>query len=150
SRVQSVSADDGSLDLVEVGERHRLAFDHLVLATDPLSAARLVGDEPTIEAVGSKRVLGTSGKLTLLVREPIRWRARSAAPDHAAAFRFLFSVETVAEFERASLRVTTGESAYEPGYIQVYCEGAAMRQLGLVEPFDRLTLFFKNVALDRR
>lgn len=25
-----------------------------------------------------------------------------------------------------------------------------MRQLGLVEPFDRLTLFFKNMALERR
>jgi phytoene dehydrogenase-like protein len=42
------------------------------------------------------------------------------------------------------------ETDYEPGYIQIYCEGAAMRQLGLVEPFDRLTLFFKNMALDQR
>jgi phytoene dehydrogenase-like protein len=39
--------------------------------------------------------------------------------------------------------------AYEPGYIQIYCEGAAMRQLGHAESFDRLTLFFKNLALDR-
>jgi phytoene dehydrogenase-like protein len=47
------------------------------------------------------------------------------------------------------MRVTTGEVDYAPGYIQLYCEGAAMRRLGLAEPFDRLTLFFKNLALGR-
>ena len=45
--------------------------------------------------------------------------------------------------------MASGEVAYEPGYIQIYCEGAAMRQLGLNESFDRLTLFFKNLALDQ-
>ena len=58
-------------------------------------------------------------------------------------------METLAEFERATLRAASGEVAYEPGYIQIYCEGAAMRQLGLSESFDRLTLFFKNLALDQ-
>ena len=37
--------------------------------------------------------------------------------------------------------------AYEPGYLQVYCEGASMRQLGLNESFDQLTVFFKNLSL---
>src|SRR4029453_3684220 len=65
------------------------------------------------------------------------------------AFRFIFSGDSLAEFESAALRVLDGEVDYAPGYIQIYCEGAAMRQLGHVEPFDRLTLFFKNMALDR-
>ena len=36
---------------------------------------------------------------------------------------------------------------YEPGYLQVYCEGAAMRALDHDEPFDRLAVFFKNLSL---
>jgi phytoene dehydrogenase-like protein len=33
--------------------------------------------------------------------------------------------------------------------MQIYCEGAAMRQLAQHEPFDRLTVFFKNLSLGR-
>jgi len=36
-----------------------------------------------------------------------------------------------------------------PGYMQVYCEGGAMRQLEHDEPFDRLAVFFKNLSLAR-
>jgi phytoene dehydrogenase-like protein len=146
--VESVSPGAGSVEVESSGTREVLPFDHLVMATDPLTAARLVGDDAMTAAVRRKRFLGTSGKLTLMFREPVRWRTTTTAVDQDAAFRFLFSVETLGEFERATLSVTTGDTAYEPGYIQVYCEGAAMRRLGLAEPFDRLTLFFKNVALD--
>jgi phytoene dehydrogenase-like protein len=52
----------------------------------------------------------------------------------------------MAEFEAATLAVLNGKD-FVPGYFQVYCEGAAMRQMGLIEPFDRITVFFKNVAL---
>ena len=127
------------------GTSGRLRFDHLVLATDPVSAARLAGDGDLLASATGKRLLGTSGKITLLFREPVRWKDGTAD----TAFRFVFSVDSVAEFERATLQVTTGGAAYAPGYIQIYCEGAAMRRLGLVEPFDRVTLFFKNVAFDR-
>ena len=119
------------------------------MATDPLSAARLVGDTQTTAQVEDKRFLGSSGKLTLFFQNPVRWKDAPEA-DADAAFRFIFSIETLADFERATIRVTSGEVDYEPGYIQIYCEGAAMRRLGLAEPFDRLTLFFKNLALGRR
>lgn len=142
-----------AIDLAQAVVRYSLGgrscqepFDHLVLATEPLTAARLVGDAPTTSEVERKRFLGSSGKLTMFFRNPVRWKDAPEA-DADAAFRFIFSVETLADFERATLRVTSGEVVYEPGYIQVYCEGAAMRRLGLVEPFDRLTLFFKNLAL---
>ena len=36
---------------------------------------------------------------------------------------------------------------YVPGYMQIYCEGAAMRQLHHSESFDRLAVFFKNLSL---
>jgi phytoene dehydrogenase-like protein len=38
---------------------------------------------------------------------------------------------------------------YEPGYVQIYCEGAAMRHMNHIEPFDRLAIFFKNLSLNK-
>ena len=38
------------------------------------------------------------------------------------------------EFEEATLRVLDADVPYTPGYMQVYCEGAAMRQLAHREP----------------
>src|SRR4029078_5908794 len=96
-----------------------------------------------------QRVLGSCGKITLFFRQPVRWKDGPEA-DRDAAFRFIFSTETLADFERATVRVRAGDVDYEPGYIQVYCEGAAMRRLGLTEPYDRLTLFFKNLGLRRQ
>ena len=147
SRVEAVDPDRGEVRYSEAGRTHTLPFDHLVMATDPLAAARLVGDAPMTANVEGKRFLGSSGKLTLLFRNPVRWREPMHAPDADTAFRFVFGVESLAEFERATLRVVSGDVPYEPGFIQIYCEGAAMRQLGLVESFDRLTLFFKNLSL---
>ncbi len=147
SRVDAVDAARGEVRYTKDGEDRIEAFDELLLATDPLTAARLVGDASLIQTVQAKRLLGTSGKLTLFFERPVRWTGESPTAD--SAFRFIFSVDSVAEFERATLKVTAGDVDYAPGYIQIYCEGAAMRQLGVHEPFDRLTLFFKNVALTR-
>jgi hypothetical protein len=81
----------------------------------------------------------------------VRWLDDRSTAAHASdtAFRFIFAVEFARRVRVRDLRVLDGEVDYAPGYIQIYCEGAAMRQLGHVEPFDRLTLFFKNMALDR-
>ena len=84
-----------------------------------------------------------------MFQKPVRWKHGSSAPDSDAAFRFLFAVNSIDEFERATLRVVDDDVAYEPGYMQIYCEGAAMRQLGLQEPFDRIAVFFKNFSLDK-
>lgn len=149
ARVEQVDAARSVVHYNADGQTQSLPFDELLFATDPLSAARLVGDSATTARVAEQRVLGSSGKLTLFFQNPVRWKDAPDA-DADAAFRFIFAVETLAEFERATLRVRSGEVDYEPGFIQIYCEGAAMRRLGLAEPFDRLTLFFKNLALQQR
>jgi phytoene dehydrogenase-like protein len=149
-RIERVDLDREVVHYSQAGQTGAAAFDHLVMATDPLTAARLVGDQAMTAGVESKRFLGTSGKLTLMFRNPVRWKEGTTTADGDTAFRFVFAVESLADFERATLRVVSGEVNYEPGYIQIYCEGAAMRQLGLAEPFDRLTLFVKNLALGRQ
>jgi len=149
-QVEQVHPDRGELRYSQSGVTHALFFDHLVLATDPLAAARMVGDTTLTASIEAKRFLGSSGKLNLMFQKPVRWKEGTSAADGDTAFRFVFAVETLADFERATLRPTSGDIDYEPGFIQIYCEGAAMRQLGLAEPFDRLTLFFKNLALSRQ
>jgi phytoene dehydrogenase-like protein len=149
ARVETVDPERGALEYSADGRRHKLAFDQAVFATDPLAAARMVGDTALKESIEGQRLLGSSGKLNLMFRSPARWKEAADAADGDTPFRFIFAVETLADFERATLRVASAEVAYEPGYIQIYCEGAAMRQLGHQESFDRLTLFFKNLALDR-
>jgi phytoene dehydrogenase-like protein len=148
ARVERVEPEGGTVHYRHDGADRVSSFDHLVFATDPTAAARLVGDEETVQRIARQRVLGSSGKITLFFRRPVRWKEGPDA-DRDAAFRFIFSTETLADFERATVRVRAGDVDYEPGYIQIYCEGAAMRRLGLTEPYDRLTLFFKNLGLGR-
>jgi len=81
-----------------------------------------------------------------MFRNPVQWKHGSEDPESDTAFRYMFAVDTMAELETATLAVVDGED-FVPGYNQVYCEGASMRQMGLVEPFDRLAVFFKNLAL---
>jgi len=125
-----------------------LHSDHLVFATDPQTAARLSGDSALIEHTAQERVLGTSGKLNLMFRNPVQWVHGSADPESDTAFRYFFAVDTTADFEAATLAVLEGED-FVPGFFQVYCEGAAMRQMDLNEPYDRISVFFKNLALGR-
>ena len=150
AQVEGVDPERGIVHYLADGRAHSAPFDHLLMATDPLSAARFVGDAALTGTVERSRFLGSSGKLTLMFRHPVRWKEGATASGGDTVFRFIFAVESLADFERATLRVTSGGADYQPGFIQIYCEGAAMRQLGLAEPFDRLTLFFKNVALNQQ
>lgn len=126
------------------GKQHSVSFDHLVLGTDPLTATRLVGNAKQVASTEKQRFLGSSGKLNLMFDKPIRWKHGA---DSDTAFRFVFDVETLAEFESRSQSVIDTGIDYAPGYMQIYCEGAAMRQLDHDDAFDRLAIFFKNFSL---
>jgi phytoene dehydrogenase-like protein len=144
--VQEVDPNSGMVRYEDSSGAQTLHSDHLVFATDPQTAARLTGESALIDHTGQERVLGSAGKLNLMFRKPVRWKHGSDDPESDAAFRFVFAVDTVEAFEAATLAVVDGEE-FAPGYFQIYCEGAAMRQMGLDEPFDRLAVFFKNLAL---
>jgi phytoene dehydrogenase-like protein len=123
-----------------------LHSDHVVLATDPQTAARLTGDSALLEHTSQERILGSAGKLNLMFRNPVQWKHGTEDPESDTAFRFVFAVDTVEAFEAATLAVVDGVE-FAPGYFQIYCEGAAMLHMGLDEPYDRLGVFFKNLAL---
>jgi phytoene dehydrogenase-like protein len=147
SKVVAVDTDRGSISYEHEGSERKLDFDYLIMGTDPLTATRLIGNSEQIEATEGQRFRGSSGKLNLMFRNPVRWKSGTDASDSDAAFRFIFSVSSLDEYEGATLKVLDSNVDYEPGYMQIYCEGAAMRQLDHAEPFDRLAVFFKNLSL---
>lgn len=129
------------------GQERESFYDKLIFGTDPLTATKLIGNEDQIKRTSKQRFRGSSGKLNLMFKQPVRWKHGSDALDSDAAFRFIFDVDTLDEFEHAALSVTDDSLDYAPGYMQIYCEGAAMRRLRHDEPFDRLAVFFKNFSL---
>ena len=147
SQVGEVDVGAGKLSFEASNGERSLNFDQLILATDPLTAARLVGSGRQKQDVEKIRYRGSSGKLNLMFKNPVRWKDGSDMSDSDAAFRFVFSVDTIDDFEQATVGVIDDDVAYQPGYMQIYCEGGAMRQLNHAEPFDRLAVFFKNLAL---
>ena len=145
-----VDTASGRATIEQDGRESTVDFDYLVLGTDPLSAARLIGDGNQVATIGRQQFRGSSGKLNMMFQRPVRWKYGSDSAHSDAAFRFIFSVNDIEEYERATLAVLDTEADYVPGYAQVYCEGAAMRQLSHEEPFDRLAVFFKNLSLSNK
>jgi phytoene dehydrogenase-like protein len=146
--VHEVDTNSGIVRYETTSTTQKLHSDHVVFATDPQTAARLSGDSSLIEHTAQERVLGTAGKLNLMFRNPVQWIHGNENPESDTAFRYFFAVDTTADFEAATLAVLEGAD-FAPGYFQVYSEGAAMRQMGLNEPYDRLAVFFKNLALGK-
>jgi phytoene dehydrogenase-like protein len=149
SKPVDVDPERGRATFERDGREHDIEFDYLVFGTDPLTATRMLGNAEQIAKTEKQRFRGSSGKLNLMFRNPVRWKHGSDACDSDVAFRFVFSVSSVDEYEQATLEVLETDNDYVPGYMQVYCEGAAMRQLQHEEPFDRLAVFFKNLSLGR-
>ena len=147
SKLVGVDTANGSVSYAQAGSERKLRFDYLIMGTDPLTATRLIGNPEQIRKTEGQRFRGSSGKLNLMFRQPVRWKYGSDASDSDAAFRFLFSVSSLDEYEDATLKVLDIDVDYAPGYMQIYGEGAAMRHLKHSEPFDRLAVFFKNLSL---
>ena len=150
SQVIEVDSKKGRVLFTRDGKENYVNFDYLIMGTDPLTAHKLVGNDADIKSAKEKKYLGSSGKLNMMFKNPIQWKDATNLSDTNAAFRFIFGVETLEEFENATLKVTDPNFHYVPGYMQIYCEGGAQRQMQNHETFDRLAVFFKNFALSEK
>ena len=124
-------------------------YDILVFATDPLTPSKFINNKELNKSLTSKKIIGTSGKVTVFFKNKVKWKNNNRDDKSQSSFRFVFSVDNLDEFELRSNNSLNGVSDYEPGYIQVYCEGAAQRHLGNFEKYDKLILFTKNVSFDK-
>ena len=151
TKVEWVNSKSGALAFRPPNDnRHPLGvelYDHIVLATDPLTAARLTDDSHMLAIVKSKKALGSAGKLIALFKRPIRWRQPTGMLDFDTAFRFFIQIDSMDDFERRSQEIRSGAHDYLPSSIQVYCDGAAMRKFGCQETRESVTLFIKDMGL---
>jgi len=128
------------------GKETAETFDAIFLATDPVTAGKLCGDAPLRKSVEEKRYLGSSGKLVLVFREPVRWKDTPSDPETDAAVRYFYVPTTWKDFVASNDAVREG-AEYSPCHFQIYVEGAAMRKMGWREPFDYVSVFFKDMGL---
>ena len=142
AEILSVDTSNNRLSYKQNDTDYDIDFDYLLFATDPLSAAEIMLDSDLIKKIEGQKLIGSSGKLNMIFKKPIQWKS---GPD--SSFRFLFSVQNTKEFEKATLKVLDDDIDYAPGFMQVYCEGAAMRHLQSNEKYDRLAVFLKNISL---
>lgn len=149
STIDEIDTTKGTIHFETGGQDQTIHYDQLVLATDPITASKLVGTTAEVQATEKLKFRGSSGKLNLMFKNPVRWKHRSSANDSDTPFRFIFAVDSIEEYEKATLKVLNDDVNYVPGYMQIYSEGGAMRQLNYKEPFDRLAVFFKNFSLGK-
>lgn len=149
AQVLSVLPEKLEVAYAKNGEQKTISCDRVLFATDPLSAAKLLGDQELIADVSGKTALGSSGKLIMLFDKAIEWQNNTGAKDFDSAFKFIISVNNLDEFERTSQAVSDGGSDFVPGYFELYCEGAGMASLNADRGYDALTVFFKNLSLSK-
>ena len=116
--VKEIDTRARQVSFEEEGKVTCIDYDHLVMATDTVTAARLAGTPELAQRTGEQRLLGSAGKVTMMFREPVRWKHGTSQGDSDAAFRFVFSETTLSGFETAAADVTRG-TVYHPGYLQI-------------------------------
>lgn len=142
--ILAIDTNNNQLSYIKDHSECNIEYDYLLFGTDPLTAAKLIEDNVLIDSIESQDLKGTSGKLNMMFSNPIKWKS---GPD--TSFRFIFSVKDTKEFENATLEAISDDIDYAPGFMQIYCEGAAMRHLGSNDQYDRLAIFLKNISFDK-
>tara|TARA_B100000575_G_scaffold18986_1_gene13123 strand:- start:280 stop:1788 length:1509 start_codon:yes stop_codon:yes gene_type:complete len=125
-----------------------IEFDILVFATDPKTPSLLLNEDNSYNKILDKEFIGTSGKVTAFFKNPVRWK-NNKNKDYDSTFRFIFSNTSLNDFEKSSQNAKKNIGDYNPGYIQIYPEGAAQRKMGNTEKLDKLILFTKNFSFDK-
>ncbi len=149
TEIESLSPEKCSITFTANNKKETLKCEQIVFATDPHSAAILVGDEDLSKVINSKQSLGSSAKLIMLFKNPIIWQNDTKQKDFDSAFKFIIKTKSLDEVERNAKSVIDGKIDYTPSYFELYCEGAGLRSLNADRGYDALTVFFKNMALSK-
>ena len=150
SKLLEVDSEKNSVILESPEGTANLGYDVIIFATDPVTALSMMDSKKLSKIQTEKKYIGSSGKLNVIFKNPIQWKDATTLSDTDAAFRFLFSVNSIEQFEESTLSVLDQNRDYAPGYMQIYCEGGAMRVMNCNEPYDRIAVFMKNFSLNNK
>lgn len=129
---------------IHSGGASTLSYDTLLFATDPATAAALLQDQSLQKQIRNQRVVGTSGKLVLFFKQPVRWRHDPEGKTNAA-FRQLICTPDLETFDAATNASRQTDPPFVPGYLEIYPESAALRQAGETNSIERLTVYIKHI-----
>ena len=116
-------------------------YDYLLFCTDPLTTSKILYDNSSY--VEKKNYLGSSGKLTMFFKKPVEWKKEKALD---TSFRFVFSQDTLDDLNDSGQMALNSQNNYTPGYIQIYPDGSAQRNLNNSEKYDKIICFTKNFS----
>ena len=138
SNISSIDNNKMKISFEKENKNYEIDYDYLIFATDPITPSKILKNKDLQSEIEDNDFLGTSGKITAFFKNPVIWKESSPYKNSDSAFRFIFSNQTLSDFEKSSQNVITNSNDYSPSYIQVYAEGAAQRILNNKEPFDKL------------
>ena len=144
STINEVDSDNNKITFDQDNKTVILNYDSLIFATDPITPSSIIKN---FNQKIDLETIGTSGKVTAFFKNPVRWVDSNNFSD---SFRFIFSVDTLEKFEKASQDAYNNVYDYSPGYIQIYPEGSAQRKMNNIESFDKLIFFTKNLSFDKK
>ena len=55
----------------------KLSYDYIFFATDPITPSKILGDKPLTKDLEKKDWTGTSGKITLFFKNPVKYTSKS-------------------------------------------------------------------------
>jgi phytoene dehydrogenase-like protein len=148
ARVTAVSAAAHTVRFRKNAKTREVSADTVVFATDPLSAARLIRDRALVDKISSQQLQGSSGKLVMIFKRPVRWKGDNGRRDFHSAFRYVVLNNTLEAFERSSQAPKRGVD-FSPGFLEIYCEGPAMEMMGLGGKFHIISVFFKDLGFGK-
>ena len=149
SNIHSIDSKRMKVTFEKEKKDYEIDYDYMIFATDPITPSKLLNNFKLEQELENKDYLGTSGKITAFFKKPVKWKEYSPYKNSDSAFRFVFSNQTLNEFESSSQRVVNSSDDYAPSYVQIYAEGAAQRVLKNHEPFDKLIFFIKNIKYNK-
>ncbi len=142
--------DTASLTVEYKDAQQATAFvksDAIFIATDPFTAAKICDDMKIVEG---KKTLGSSGKVLLVFKAPVKWKGDTKKADFDSAFRFIYAHSDFKRFQESNSQIQKRRDHYLPSCIQVYCEGAAFRRMGREMDYDYLSAFCKDMGFTER
>ncbi len=120
--------------------------DYIVLATDPLTAARITGEKEIQEKIAGQRTTGAAGKLIMLFRKPVQWKGNTNLPGFEEALRDIVLVKTLNEFEELEQKIADGKAGFIPTYIEIYPEGAGDKAMRGNRSYEIVSIFFNALC----